>query len=224
MPQPARAILDVEPLRDEVTSLPDVVRQLAITDEATLAGAATILRRIKTLRTTIADLFRPHIARAFEAHRAVLADRHRLDVPLVEAEGILKRRIAAFTVAEEARRLADARRQAAAAEEARITRLWQEVEDLEEAGYHGEARELVGDWVSAPPRMVVTPPPVRLEGIQRREVWHFDVIDVAAVPREYLTVDQQKLGAGVRALKGTTQIPGVRIWAERTVTVAGHRS
>jgi hypothetical protein len=220
MPLPSLSAPDVAPLREEVSSVPDVVRRLIITDEASLTAAATVLRRIKTLRTTVADLFTPHIARAYDAHRALIADRQRWEAPVVAAETILKHAIAAFTAAEEARRLAQARRQAAEAQDARVARLWDEVEELDAAGYHGEAAELVADLVSAPPLMVVTPPPVTVDGIHAREVWRFAVIDAAAIPREYLAIDHKKLGGVVRALKGAAQIPGVRVWAERTIAAS----
>ena len=62
---------------------------------------------------------------------------------------------------------------------------------------------------------------MKAEGIQCREVWRYEVIDAAQVPREYLTIDHTKLGGVVRALKGAAQIPGVRIWVERTIAATG---
>jgi hypothetical protein len=66
-----------------------------------------------------------------------------------------------------------------------------------------------------PPRPLVAP------GVGRRDVWHYEVLDAAQVPREYLTVDHTKLGRVVRALKGAARIPGVRIWVEHTMTASG---
>jgi len=163
----------------------------------------------------------PHITRAFEAHRALLDDRRRLDAPLVEAEILLKRKLAAFTLAEEERRVIDARRRVAEAQEARSARIWAEVEDLEAAGYHGEATDLVTEFVRGPaPTVVLTPAPVKADGISCRDVWRYEVTDATQVPREYLTIDHKRLGGMVRALKGAAQIPGVRVWAERTIAAS----
>lgn len=46
-------------------------------------------------------------------------------------------------------------------------------------------------------------------------IWKFEVVDPAAVPREYLAVDTVRIGKVVRA--GVRAIPGVRIWEEETL-------
>jgi hypothetical protein len=48
----------------------------------------------------------------------------------------------------------------------------------------------------------------------------YAVVDAAQVPAAYLMIDHKKLGAAVRALKGAVAIPGVRMWAERTIAAA----
>jgi len=201
--------------------LPETVRTLAITDDASFRTGSAVLQRIKTLRTTIARLFAPHVTRAVEAHRALLADRRRLDAPLADAEATLKQHLAAFTIAEEQRRAQAARQQTVAAEETRTARIWAEVEELEAAGAHDVAANLVADLVSGTaPALVVLPAPVTAPGLQRRAIWRYEITDAAQVPREYLTIDHVKLGGVVRALKGAVQIPGVRVWAERTIAAS----
>ena len=217
MPERTLSPDDVSPIREDVQTLSTTVRALAIVDEASFQAAGTFLRRIKALRDTIAGLFGPHITRAFDAHRALVADRKRLDAPLVDAERVLKTTLAAFTIAEERRRAAQARQQTAAATETRTAEIWAEVEELEGAGYHVEAADLATELVTASAAIVITPAPLKADGLARRQLWKYEVIDAAQVPREYLTVDHPKLGAVVRALKGAVQIPGVRVWVERTI-------
>ena len=55
----------------------------------------------------------------------------------------------------------------------------------------------------------------KVAGIATREVWRFEVTDPALVPREYLVVDESKIGKVVRALKGDAVIAGVRVYSER---------
>ena len=62
---------------------------------------------------------------------------------------------------------------------------------------------------------------LKADGVVRRTNWRYEIVDEAAVPREYLRVDHTKLGAVVRALKTAAAIPGVRIWAEPTVAARG---
>jgi hypothetical protein len=221
-PTTAPSLADLSPIRAEVGTLPETARSMPITDDASFRAAGAILVRIKALRALVERLFTPHIKRAFEAHRALLEDRRRLDTPLAEAETILKQRVATFTLEEEERRAREARRHAAESQEARTARVWAEVEALEASGYHGEASDLVQEFVSAPPVMMdVTPAPLKAPGISYREVWRYEVLDPTQVPREYLTIDHTKLGGVVRALKSAATIPGVRIWVERTIVPTG---
>jgi len=216
------SLADLSSIRAEVRTLPETARSMPITDDASFRAAGAILVRIKALRALVDRLFTPHIKRAFEAHRALLEDRRRLDTPLAEAESILKRRVAAFTLDEEERRACEAHRRAAESQEARTARVWAEVEALEAAGYHGEASDLVQEFVNAPPVIVSpTPAPLKAPGISYREVWRYEVLDPMQVPREYLTIDHTKLGGFVRALKSAASIPGVRVWVERTIAATG---
>jgi hypothetical protein len=208
---------EAEPLAIQVAALGDQVRSLTISDEATFQMAATWLQRIKALRDRVATLFTPHVKRAFEAHRALVAERQRLEQPLVAAETALKRQLAEFTVAEERRRLAAARAETAAATDARTDQIWREVEALETAGYREEAAALATELVTSPLGLVLSPAPMKVQGLATRDVWKYEVTDPALVPREYWTIDHQKLGAVVRAVKGSVVIPGVRVWAERTI-------
>lgn len=64
----------------------------------------------------------------------------------------------------------------------------------------------------------VTAPTV--SGISHTERWTWSLIDIGAVPREYLIVDDAKVSAAVRA--GERNIPGIRIFPmTQTRVVAG---
>lgn len=214
-------INDVEPLATQVATLGEDVHRLSISDDATFQLAATWLQRVKALRDAVSQLFAPHIKRAFDAHRALVAERQRLDQPLVAAETVLKRKLADFTVVEERRRLAAARQDTAAVTEARTDQIWREVDALEAAGYREEASALATELVMSPLAVVLTPAPVKARGLATREIWKYEVVNATQVPPEYWTIDHQKLGAVVRAVKGSVAIPGVRVWTERTIASTG---
>lgn len=57
----------------------------------------------------------------------------------------------------------------------------------------------------------------QLGSTSMRKVWKFDVTDTAAVPKEYLVVDEKKIRAAVSA--GTRDIPGVHIYQDDTLRV-----
>jgi hypothetical protein len=212
---------DLAPLRDEVQQLPVRARTLELIDEASVHAASVLLRRIKKLRTHLTLFFTPHIQRAFAAHRALVEDRRQLDAPLAEAETRLKERLGTFLMLENGRRAAAARRETAANQTARTDGIWRDVETLEGAGQHDDAAELVAEFLREPALVVMPAQVLRPEGIRMCMIWRYDVIAPDEIPREYLMIDHQKLGAVVRALKGTATIPGVRMWAEHTVAVTG---
>lgn len=54
------------------------------------------------------------------------------------------------------------------------------------------------------------------EALVVQETWRFEITDESLLPREYFSPDEKKIGAVVRAMKTATNIPGVRVWSERT--------
>lgn len=214
----APLVIALAPVRADTGVYAEQARTLPIADEPTFTAAAAILVRIKGLRQTVAALFAPHVARAFDAHRALVADRRQLDAPLAEAEAILKRRLAGFTAAENERRRHEAERQMREAHDARTAEVWAAVEQLEATGHTADAATVVSAFLeTSAVAPVVVPVPLTAPGLQRREVWRYEVIDATQVPRDYLTIDHAKLHSVVRALKGVVAIPGVRVWVEQTV-------
>ena len=65
----------------------------------------------------------------------------------------------------------------------------------------------------------VTPQIQRVAGVGLRDNWKFEVTDPNKVPREYLIIDEKKIGAVVRAMKLQANIPGVRVYNEPTTTM-----
>jgi len=68
---------------------------------------------------------------------------------------------------------------------------------------------------------IVLPPDEKVKGISIREVWKFKIEDEKLIPREYLSVDESKIGQVVRALKDATNIPGILVYAEKQVNAGG---
>lgn len=68
-----------------------IAKTFKITTPEQYNGAGNSLTGIKGLMKKIQDTFDPHIKRAFDAHRALVAERKAHEAPLIEAESILKR-------------------------------------------------------------------------------------------------------------------------------------
>lgn len=72
-------------------------------------------------------------------------------------------------------------------------------------------------------RTVVQSSTPKVAGVSTKTVWLFEVTDQAAVPREFLMVDERRIREFVQTLKESAKIPGVRIYSEQQVA-AGSRS
>lgn len=207
---------------------PDRARALSILGSETYVEAGTFLKGIKALRQKIAETFDPHIRRAFEAHRALCREKQEAEAPLIDAEGILKRGLAAYdTEQERLRREEERRRQEEARRQEEERRLAEAAAMESEAAATGdqvlldEAMALLDAPIETPtiaPTEKTTP---KIVGVSYREEWKFRVVDPLKVPREYLQVDERKIGGVVRAMKGSTKIAGIEVYAVKNVAASG---
>jgi len=63
----------------------------------------------------------------------------------------------------------------------------------------------------------VSAEPVKIAGLASRENWTYEITDINLVPREYLCADEKKIGAVIRATKGTLSIPGIKAIKETKI-------
>ncbi len=73
----------------------------------------------------------------------------------------------------------------------------------------------------APVVAVATVAP-KVQGVTTKKVWKYRIIDPLKIPRDYLMVDEQKLSAFARAMKGGVNIPGVELYAEDSLSSKGY--
>lgn len=132
-----------------------------------------------------------------------------------QAELERKLREEADAQAAEERRIA----QEQAVKDAENRRL-EEAAEAEEAGDTDQAEALLAEPIEVEEVPAVAPPivptivPGKVEGAGAMvEVWKFEVVDVCALPGEYVLADEVAIGKVVRALKGKTKIPGVRVYS-----------
>ena len=52
-----------------------------------------------------------------------------------------------------------------------------------------------------------------------RDEWTYEITDATLLPLEYLMPDEKRIGGVVRAMRGATAIPGVRVFARRVASV-----
>ena len=208
---------EVETVKQVALSFPDRARQIVIETPEHYSAAAGFLKEIKACRKRIADVFGPIVKAAHEAHKRAKAAQNEADDPLDQAEGIVKASMIAYDT-EQAQIVRQRQIEAeAAARRAEEQRIVEEAAALEQAGDAQAAQELIEAPVIAPVVMVEKATPA-VDGITYRETWQFEVIDANAVPREWLIVDEKKVGAYIRAVKGAANIPGVKAYPVKTMS------
>ncbi len=72
---------------------------------------------------------------------------------------------------------------------------------------------MIEEAIAAPAPVVVVPKSAPVTK-NRRTVTKFRVDNPNLVPKEYLKVDEVKLGAVIRAMGSAAKIPGVTTWQE----------
>lgn len=183
------------------------------------------LKLVKGLDARISDFFDPHIKRAYDAHKALVADKNRAAAPLKDAETVYKRLIRGYEDEQEKIRLAA---QAKAEEAARKERerLEKQAQKAAEQGKAEKAAQLEtrAQTVATPVIASSTP---KLEGISTRVSWKAEVVDkmalvkaVAAgtVPLTALEPNLTFLGQQARSLKSELNYPGIRVFEDRGIS------
>jgi hypothetical protein len=227
-------------LEAEAATWASKARGLLVTDTQSYVNASHLLTSVKHFRAAIAKFFAPHIAAAMEtkrkaeaARKALVDEQARMEGPLVEAEGSLKRSLLSWDATQEQRRTEEERRlQAEARQRAEAVTLEAAAALEAEAIATGDAAILqeAHDILEQPmdtPVVVVKKAMPKVEGVTYRDNWKAaDVVDVKAlaaavaagtVPTTFLLPNMTALNQFARATKGTQVIPGVKVWNDRQI-------
>ena len=218
----------IQELKEKQMGLITQAQAIAIADEKSLMEASDALTSIKALLKEIDAFFDGNINRLHKAHREALAQKKAFTTAPLEAERGLKLRIREY-LDEQGRIRREAEEKAQQEEQARIEAAKKAEEErlvaaleAEESGDSALAEEILNEVppeFDPPPPAQIVPVAPKIKGISSSEVWKYEVIDIDQIPRTYLMLDDTKVGQVVRATKGTLQIPGIRIYSERSVSV-----
>jgi hypothetical protein len=229
-------IVDGARVTQRASEYPGLARTLVIVDVSSKAAAVEFLQGIKALREEIAETFDPHIRRALESHRALLADKREAEQPLADAERMIKNAILKYDAEQDRARIAEQDRLRAVAQADADARR------LDEAIAVDALARATGDVALAraadaildapiPAPVVAVPPPPRVRGVVSRVTWSGRLVDLGALVRyaaanpqfvNLLTINQPALNALARSMKGRLSVPGVEAVETRDIA-AGKR-
>lgn len=151
-----------------------------------------------------------------EAEEAAWKERERLEAEArAVAQAEMERLEKAKKEAEEATKKAEV---ATSPVEAYLARQ-QAAQAEQEAAEARQATENALREAAMAPRAVsvATAPRAMAAGTSYRTKWTFKVTDLNLVPRQYLIINEQMIGAIARTAKGTQQIPGIEFLEEKTI-------
>lgn len=192
---------------------------VTVANDAEMEQASALLRDIKALQKK-AEAAQKGLTQPLEKEKKGIIAwfRERITNKLSAGESQLKRAILAYQQEQDRIRREEQRKAEEAARKER-ERLERRAAAAAEKGQQEKAEQLAeqAETVVAPVHQEAT----KVQGISTRSVWRFEITDPKAIPREYLMVDEQKIGKVVRALKGDTEIPGVRVYEEKSLAAAG---
>ena len=220
-----KAVMDFfRPFTERLDHAEDQVKAAMVTystEQQRIADAAA--RKAREAADKEAARLRELASKADEAaaenERRRLAEQQRLAAKRAanEAERIAAERAAAKTKADKQRAeeqaAAEARRQ-----EAELARLHNERLAAEAAQRERTAKaENLEARALATTTAPVAPATPKIAGISQRETWKYEITNRQLIPDEYWIVDERAIGAVVKALKGQTNIAGVRVYAETAI-------
>lgn len=198
---------------------PEKARAIGIKDQETYDQATKMLLGIKALRAEIEDHHKPMIEAALRAHRAAIAARKRLELPLEEAEKILKSGILTWHAAQEKiRRELEAQARLEAKRRAEEEALELAIQ-AESQGMPAPDVEAILEHREPLPIPAVAPTYEPAAGISTRTTWQAQVVDLKELA---LAVGQGKaainliepnmtaLNQMARAMQGNLNLPGVK--------------
>lgn len=190
-------------------------------EKAELAKLTWVMKIVTAVTDWKAEVRRKRELAEAEAKR--IADKKAKD----EADA-LRRAEAKEREAQEAEaRAADAKKKLEAGQGGMAERETARIESEKAREAQAEADKILAtaaEREAAAPPAVVIPDRPKTDGFTDRGDWKFEIQDEMAIPRQYLMVDQVKIGKVVRLLKVTNPIPGVRAFCERTPVRTGSRS
>jgi DNA repair exonuclease SbcCD ATPase subunit len=212
---------EAEALAKETEIILNSYQGIVVKDNTALLAAGN---ELKTIKGKLSDLeaLRKSLTRPLDETKRRIMDFFRIPQERLEkAEGTIKRAMLQFQQEQEAiRRKEEARLQELARkeEERKKAALDARAEKAAAKGNLEKAEELRQQkeevFVPAP---VVNSSVAKVAGVATKQVWKFEISDANIIPKEYMIPDMVKIGAVVRATKGTLAIPGVKIYAEDTI-------
>lgn len=217
--QPSTALTVGADLADTSMSLAQRLRVCAVVDNPSCEQAVLDRQAIGDAIKKVEAFFEPLVAMAYKLHHTLCDRRSEILEPLKRVDAMKRSAITDYNARREQEREAEERQRADQQRRADQDRAASEAAALEQAGDHDLAAAVLEESIAAPLPVVVLPSTkTQVAGLKlkRSYQWRYVGNDPARagrlIPREYMTVDEKKIGAYARSMKGTGSIPGIEFF------------
>ena len=205
-------IVDGKEIQNAVMKAQIEAKMLVVNSPESYRYADTFCVQISEREKRVKADFADAKKKAFDAHRAVCAQEQGHLDGWAGIRKLLKGKMDAWEKADDDRRLAEEARlrevnRKLAEEAAQAQAL-----EAERLGEKALAEAIINAPVIVAPAVVESNVP-KAETVIRRK-WFAVIENATLIPRDYLLPDEQKLNAMARAVKGPSNIPGVRFESE----------
>jgi len=216
-----KALLSIQ---SQGEKLADRAEAFIITDNKSLQEANELFQICKAFIETIHKHLDPIRENAHKAWKNSIAEIDRREKPFLKVQRIIKPKIIAYKtkIQEAIRKKEEAALARIQAERERQDKLLREAEALEAVGDQEGSDEKLEKAVdlddkvkSSIEKMAKIPKAPETKGTLIRKIPKWRLINLDLVPKEYLKLDEVKVGTAVRASKGTIKIPGIEVYFER---------
>ena len=215
------AVIQTDDIMVESSTALTAAQAFTITTPEQFVESGERLKGLKALSKKIDDTFDPHIKRAFDAHRSLVAEKRVHQNPLQTAEALIKRQILSYQQEQEReRRELEAKAQEAARKERE--KLEARAAKAAEKG-QAEKAEALQTTAAAVVMPIIANTTPKIAGISTRTSYRAEVVDkmelvkaVAAgtVPLAALDVNTAYLNGQARLNKESLAYPGVKVVQE----------
>lgn len=231
-------------LRRDALRWASEVQSLSIDNAEGCVQASYLLRSIKGVRADIQRWFAPHVEAAMEtkrraetARKQLVDEQERMEAPLVNAEGVVKRALLTWERAEEDRRRAEEARLQAEAQRLAEEQTIAAAAELETAAHAtgdaemlAEAAAILEQPIEAPAVVVRSTVP-KVQGISYRDNWtvHPDInvralaaaVANGTAPSTFLLPNMTAIRQWAKATQGGQTVPGIKVVNDRQIAARG---
>ncbi|MBA7465145.1 hypothetical protein ES707_00307 [subsurface metagenome] len=218
----------IKALETEGVALAERAKEIQVVDDKSLHLANEFIHACRQMRKRIGETMDPIIKKAHGLWKHVLGEKQSLEKSPKRGEEMVGPKIASYKrkVEAEARAIEEEKERKIEEERKKKEEAFEKAAALEEAGDEEKAAEEFekAEKIEEEEILLALEPKFKprapeTKGTSIRQNWKFRVKNLKLVPREWLKLDEVKVGTAVRSSKGKIEIPGIETYPEDSLSL-----